>query len=83
MDCPITRRSRSPGANLVGVSAIIARGAGIALLFPGVACWLRTTTLHGMLTYGMLATIYLGIVVRLGESVGTLLWHAVALQLPL
>ena len=68
------------GAELTGVSIPLARITGIALLGLGIACWPSWTALCGMLTYSALATLcltYLGIG---GESVGLLLWPAVALH---
>ncbi len=47
------------GTELAGVSIVVARVAGIALLALGIACW-PGTPLCGMLTYSTLATAYLG-----------------------
>ena len=47
------------GAELTGVSAVIGRVTGIALIALGIACWPGTTALCGMLTYSALATAYL------------------------
>jgi hypothetical protein len=68
------------GAELAGVAAVIARVTGIALIALGVACWPSFTPLCGMLTYSALATGYLGWLAIRGESVGPLLWPAVALH---
>ena len=68
------------GTELSGVSIVIARVAGIALIALGVACWPGATALVGMLTYSALATLYLGCVAVGGEFVGPLLWPAVVLH---
>ena len=65
---------------LVAPGVVIARVTGIALIGLGVSCWPGGTALAGMLTYGVLLTLYL---VRLGLGgifVGVLLWPAVALH---
>jgi hypothetical protein len=69
--------------DLTGVAVVIARVAGIALIGLGLSCWPGSTALAGMLTYGVLLTLYL---VRLGlggEFVGVLLWPAVVLHVVL
>ena len=53
---------------------------GIALIALGVACWPGRTALCGMLTYSVLATLYLGYLGIRGEWVGPLLWPAVVLH---
>ena len=68
------------GTELSGVAIPVARVAGIALIALGVACWSGCKPLCGMLTYSVLATIYLGIVAIRGEWVGPLLWPAVVLH---
>ena len=68
------------GSELTGVSIPIARVAGIALIALGVACWPGATALCGMLTYSVLATVYLGCIAIGGEWVGPLLWPAVGLH---
>jgi len=55
----------------------VARVAGIALIALGVCCWPGSTALCGMLTYGVLATLYLAYLGVNGEWVGPLLWPAV------
>ena len=45
-----------------------------------VACWPGRTTLCGMLTYSLLATLYLAYVGLGGEFAGKLLWPAVVLH---
>jgi hypothetical protein len=68
------------GAELTGVSAVIGRVTGIALIALGVACWPGTTALCGMLTYSALATGYLAYLGIRGVWVGSLLWPAVVLH---
>jgi hypothetical protein len=68
------------GTELTGVSIPIARVAGIALIALGVACWPGRTAFCGMLTYGALATVYLGYIAIRGEWVGPLLWPAVVIH---
>jgi len=58
----------------------VARVAGIALIALGVCCWPGSTALCGMLTYGVLATLYLAYLGVNGEWVGSLLWPAVVLH---
>ena len=58
----------------------VARVAGIALIALGVCCWPGSTALCGMLTYGVLATLYLAYLGVNGEWVGLLLWPAVVLH---
>lgn len=68
------------GADIAGVGEMVSRVAGIALIGLGVACWPTGSTrmsLYGMLTYGVLATLYLVYVGIRGEAVGVLLWPAV------
>jgi hypothetical protein len=67
------------GADLAGVSVVVARVAGIALLALGVGCWPGPASL-GMLTYSTLATVYLAYLALGGEWVGPLLWPAVLLH---
>jgi hypothetical protein len=67
------------GADLVGVSAVVARVAGIALIALGVGCWPGPAAL-GMLNYSTLATVYLACLALGGKWVGPLLWPAVGLH---
>ena len=67
------------GTALVGPSVVVARVAGIALVSLGLACW-PLTPLLGMLTYGVLATLYLGCKGLDGEATGPLIWPAVGLH---
>jgi len=65
---------------LTGIDAVMARLAGIALIGLGVACWPDRNTrraVFGMLTFGLLAMIYL-IFIGVGGMAGILLWPAVA-----
>ena len=68
------------GADLTGVSSPVARVTGIALIALGVGCFRGSTPLRGMLTYGVLATLYLSYLGLRGEWVGPLLWPAVGLH---
>jgi hypothetical protein len=70
------------GAELAGVSVVVARVAGIALLALGVGCWPGPAAL-GMLTYSTLATLYLAYLAVGGEWAGPLLWPVVGLHLVL
>lgn len=67
------------GTGLSGVSILVARVAGIALIALGIAC-LPGLALAGMLTYSTLATVYLAYIAIRGEWVGPLLWPAVAIH---
>jgi len=66
------------GAELTGVAIPVARVLGIALIALGIACWPGLTALCGMLTYSVLATLYLLYLAIRGQWVGPLLWPAVA-----
>ena len=68
------------GAELTGIVIPIARVLGIALVALGVACWPGRTALCGMLTYSILATLYLAYLGVIGRWVGPLLWPVVALH---
>ena len=46
------------GAELSGVTGVVGRVAGMALVALAIACW-PGQALLGMLTYTMLATVYL------------------------
>ncbi len=71
------------GTELTGVAIPVARVTGIALIALGVGCWPRSAALHGMLTYSVLATLYLLYLGIGGEWVGPLLWPAVVVHLVL
>ena len=74
------------GAELSGVGTALGRLTGIALLALGVACWPGAHAATGkaapraLLTYSLLATVYLLTVGLGGTLVGTLLWPAVAVH---
>jgi hypothetical protein len=68
------------GAELSGVSVVIGRVTGIALIALGLACWPGRTALCGMLTYSAAVTLYLSYLGIQGEWVGPLLWPAVVLH---
>ena len=70
-------------AEIVGVAVIMSRLVGIALIGLGVACWPGSDTRqasHGMVTYSVLAMLYLIYIGLRGEWVGRLLWPAVVLH---
>jgi len=67
-------------AEIAGAGISMSRLAGISLIALGVACWPDHNTLRasvGMLTYGLLAMVYL-VWVGVNGGVGILLWPAVA-----
>lgn len=72
------------GTELSGVAVVVGRVAGISLLSLGIACWPdkepTRTALGGMVTYGLLLTLYLAYLGSRGEWVGPLLWPGVALH---
>jgi hypothetical protein len=72
------------GAELSEAGQALGRLAGIALLGFALTSWpdpsARSVT-RAMLTYNLLATIYLCYLGIAGKSVGVLLWPAVALHL--
>ncbi len=68
---PIVVRLLS-GAETNGAAFIMSRLAGIALIGLGVSCWPRNSafqSLNGMLSYNMLAMLYLGYIGVRGEMV--------------
>lgn len=71
------------GAALSGVSCVIGRVAGIALIALGFACLPGRTPLGGMLTYSTLVTPYLAYLGFAGEFTGSFLWPAVSLHVVL
>ena len=71
------------GVELTGIAMTVARVTGIALVALGVACFSAGEAgqgLSGMLTYSLLATLYLVYLGRGGEWVGSLLWLAAAIH---
>ena len=70
------------GDEITGAGIIMSRLAGICLIAFGVACWPGGNMLRafsGMLTFGLLAMLYLAYVGVNGGG-GTLLWTAVAVH---
>jgi hypothetical protein len=70
-------------AEIAGAGVVVSRIAGISLIALGIACWpgrMATWALFGMLTYSLLATVYLIYLGVGGEWVGKLLWGAVAVH---
>ena len=71
------------GADIIGVADVVSRFGGIGLIGLGVACWPNDSArqaLHGMLTYGALATLFLVYVGIRGQGIGVLLWPAVVVH---
>jgi len=71
------------GAEIVGVGDVVSRFGGIGLIGLGVACWPNGSArqvLHGMLTYGTLAALYLTYIGVSGQGGGVLLWPAVVVH---
>ena len=67
------------GAELAGVSIVVARVAGIALFALGVGCWPGPAA-FGMLTYNTLGAVYFAWLALGGQFRGPLLWPAVGLH---
>jgi hypothetical protein len=70
------------GEDATGVAIPLARVTGIALIGLGVACWPGQSTLRavfGMLTYSVLAMLYLAYV-GVNGGAGILLWPAAAVH---
>jgi len=68
------------GTEIAGAGVFTSRLAAISLIALGVACWPDHDTLRGfrgMLTYGLLAMLYL-VSVGMNGGAGILLWPAVA-----
>jgi hypothetical protein len=68
------------GSEIAGAGIFMCRIAGISLIAFGVACWPDPSMFRpffGMLTYGILATLYL-VYVGIHSGAGILLWPAVA-----
>jgi hypothetical protein len=66
-----------------GIGVVMSRIAGIALIGLGVACWPGNSDrqqLCGMLTYSMLAMLYLLRIGIRGAPIGVLLWPAVVVH---
>jgi hypothetical protein len=76
---PIVVRSLF-NADTVGAGIIMSRLAGIALIGLGAACWPGVDTrraFNGMVTYSLLAMLFLIYIGVRSEGVGLLLWPAV------
>ena len=70
-------------AEIVGAGVNMSRLAGIALIGLGVACWPATDNrraFYGMVTYSVLAMLFLIYIGVRGEGVGLLLWPAVVVH---
>jgi hypothetical protein len=68
------------GSEVAGAGVLISRIAGISLIALAVACWPDRNPLRaffGMLTYSLLAALYL-VDVGVQGGAGALLWPAVA-----
>jgi hypothetical protein len=73
------------GPEITGTSVLISRLTGIALIALAVACWPDRNLFRaffGMLTYNVLATLFLVYAGLIGAS-GILLWPAVAIHVSL
>ena len=75
------------GEAVSGAGIALGRVAGFALLALGLACWpgsdaagANISALRAILTYNVLATVYLGYLGIGGQWVGSLLWPAVAIH---
>ena len=68
------------GTELIGVSVVIARVTGIALIGLGISCWPSWPALYGMLTYSALVMLYLAYTGVVGGFAGLLLWPAILLH---
>jgi len=72
------------GTELFVSGTVMSRIAGISLIALGVACWPSTVSLQalsGMLTYSVLAALYLAFIGIGGNWVGSLLWPAVLIHI--
>jgi hypothetical protein len=70
-------------AEIVGAGVSMSRLAGIALIGMATACWPGTDArraFRGMMTFSVLAMLYLIYIGVRGEGVGLLLWPAVAVH---
>jgi len=67
------------GAELAGVSVVVARVAGIALLALGTGCWPGPAAL-GMLIYNTLVAVYFVCLALGREWAGPLLWPVAGLH---
>lgn len=67
------------GAELTGVSIVLARLAGIALIGLGIGCW-PGPAVFGLFAYNALGTAYLAHLALAGVWAGPLLWPAVGIH---
>lgn len=70
------------GDEIAGAGVVTSRLAGLCLIALGVACWPDRSSLrayYGMLSWSMLAMLYL-IVVGIGGQAGVFLWPAVVVH---
>ena len=70
-------------AEIAGAGVNMSRLAGIVLVGLGVACWPATDNrraFQGMVTYSVLAMLFLIYIGVRGEGVGLLLWPAVVVH---
>jgi hypothetical protein len=75
------------GEAVSGAGTALGRVGGFALLSLGLACWpgresagANTPALRALLTYNLLATLYLAYLGIGGRSSGSLLWPAVVIH---
>lgn len=75
------------GAVVAGAGVALGRVVGFALLSLGLACWpgvdsadSNNPALRALFTYNLLTTLYLAYLGLDGQSVGSLLWPAVAVH---
>jgi hypothetical protein len=64
------------GEDLAGVSLVVARLAGVALISLGITCW-PGTPWTGMLAYNVMVAAFLAWIGLTGHMRGVLLWPAV------
>jgi hypothetical protein len=80
IDPPLVAKLLLGMGQLAGAGLVIARVTGIALIGLGVSCWPGSTAFAGILTYGVVLTLYLAGLGLGGAFVGVLLWPVVALH---
>ena len=71
------------GSEIAGAGVLMSRLAGIALIGLGAACWPGSDTrpaFRGMVTYSLLAMLYLIYIGVRGEGGGLLLWPGVVVH---
>jgi hypothetical protein len=67
------------GTEFTGITVIVARVAGIALVALGVACW-PGPPIAGMLMYSTVVMLYLAYLGLTGAATGVALWPAVGVH---